>query len=83
MGWRVIGSAGTRCGRKDNYRKEQGRQFSMVRALKGADIPKPVKAELITAYIRSAKRYRRNVCLDMARKGVSNLYDAVFSEVKI
>ena len=74
-GWRVLGANTTSCGRKDRFTKEQGRQFAMIRTLRAVDLPKPVKAKLIEAYIKSGNRF---MCHDLWAKGFDSLYDCVF-----
>ena len=76
-GWHEVAYGDTRCGKLDAYCKEQGRQFSLVRALRGAEIAKQIKGALITAYIRSGSR---DLCLDLRCKGYYNLYQVVFDK---
>ena len=76
-GWVTVSNRLAWCGRKDKFTKEYGRQFALVRALRVAPVTKPVKAQLIRAYLTSGQR---PLCEDMAHRGYKSLYDCVFQE---
>jgi hypothetical protein len=82
-GWfSVPGAYGeTRCGRRDNFTREVGRQFAMVRALRGLLVKdtafKPHIAALLLAYAKSSPSGRL-MCDDLFMRGFKSLYDAVF-----
>ena len=87
-GWfSVPGTYGeTSCGRRDNFTRETGRQFALVRALRAAlqkgSIDKTTASALIHAYVQSAPK-GRVMCDDLLLRGFRSLYDAVFDPLKL
>ena len=88
-GWfSVTGVYGeTTCSRKDNFEKETGRQYALLRALraglvKGA-ITKQVASQLIHSYAVSGGRKPRLLADDLSLKGFRSLYDAVFDPERL
>lgn len=81
-GWAPISSGMATCGRNEQgFYKEQGRQFSLIRALR-QDFPEAtneLRGALITAYVQSGKETTRMPCYDLFVRGYRSLYDAVFS----
>ena len=80
-GWVPIASGQAVCGRSERgFYKEQGRQFSLVRALRSGFLgdTNELKGALVTAYIKSGPEIYRTPCVDLQVRGYSNIYDAVF-----
>ena len=81
-GWVPISSGMATCGRSEaGFYKEQGRQFSLIRALR-QDFPERTNelvGALVTAYVQSGKDTVRMPCYDLFVRGYSSIYDAVFS----
>jgi len=80
--WTQQSNGFTSCGPGDNFRKETGRQFALVRALRALKVPTAVKTSLITAYIKSGNREVRQQSDDLFFRGFRNLYEAALSETE-
>ena len=82
-GWVPITSGMAACGRSERgFYKEQGRQFSLIRALR-SEFPgdtNELKGALVKAYVQSGKGGDRMPCYDLFIRGYSSVYDGVFSE---
>lgn len=75
--WVPLGKGEAACGAKDNFNKEVGRQFALVRALQNTDVDNKVKAGLLQDYLMS-KRKGRELCEDLYARGFVNLFEPVF-----
>lgn len=82
-GWLTHTEGVTICGRKDNFTKETGRQYALLRALQTSGLGKATKAALITAYLKSGNHDQRTMCDDLWRKThTGNFYHVGLSEAK-
>lgn len=72
----------TTCSRKDNFERETGRQFALLRALRAglklSMITQQIASALIHAYALSGGKRQRLLSHDLTLKGFRSLYDAVF-----
>ena len=72
----------TSCSRRDQFDKETGRQYALIRALRAGleknAITKQIASVLIHTYAVSAGKRQRLLADDLLVKGFKSLYDAVF-----